>query len=120
MANKQTSANDTSNEQSISNTKDMNKILGTKPDGSIKYGYSEVGVKITNNGSLVDRPFPKTLSADTMDEIAKERTKLNYVEGETYYLSKSYTVKKDKNGNKLPEPFSVGNYRPRQHYSVVI
>ena len=120
MPNKQTSANDTSNEQSISNTRDMNKILGTKPDGSIKYGYSEVGVKITNNGSLVDRPFPKTLSADTMDEIAKERTKLNYVEGETYYLSKSYTVKKDKNGEKLPEPFSVGNYRPRQHYSVVI
>ncbi len=120
MANKQTSANDTSNEQSIANTKDTNKILGTKPDGSIKYGYSEIGVKITNNGSLVDRPFPRTLSADTMDRIAKERTKLNYVKGETYYLSKSYTVKKDKHGEKLPEPFSVGNYRPRTHYSVVI
>ena len=57
---------------------------------------------------------------EAMDEIAKERTKLQYTKGETYYLIKSYTVKKSKDGNKLPEPFSVGNYRPRQHYSVVI
>mgnify|MGYP003118541821 CR=1 FL=1 len=120
MANKQTSANVSTNEQTISNTSDMSTITGTKPDGSVKYAYSTIGIQIKNNGSLVDRPFPKTLSADTMDEIAKERTKLQYTKGETYYLIKSYTVKKSKDGTKLPEPFSVGNYRPRQHYSIVI
>ena len=120
MAHQSKTANVSTNEQTISNTRDMNTITGTTPDGELKYAYSKVGIQIKNNGSLVDRAFPKTLSADTMDAIAKERTKLNYTKGETYYLGKSYKVTKDKDGNKLSEPFSVGNYRPKQHYSVVI
>ena len=120
MANQSNKANVSTNEQTISNTRDMNTITGTDSDGNLTYAYSEIGIQIKNNGSLVDRAFPKSLSPDTMNAIAKERTKLNYTKNETYYLGKSYTVTKDKQGNKLPEPFSVGNYRPRQHYSVVI
>ena len=104
--------------QSIKNT--------TKPgdkydkNGNPIKDYSDVGVQVINNGTLIDKPMVKQISADQMETIGNERKMLQFTVGETYYLVKSYKVLKKKDGTPVEDPFAVGIYKPRMNYPTVL
>lgn len=111
------------NEQSVVNTAEVAEVPIKQADGKYKIEKTKTfftNLKITNNGKLFNKDFPTEIPYAQLVLIKQQKPKIQLDDKTmnnkgSYYINESKTkvYTKDKDGNKLAEPWKQAFYYPR-------
>lgn len=119
--------NSNTNNQSVVNTAEEQNVIS--PDGKsieTKLVYF-TNLKISNNGTLFDKPFPREITHEQLLRIQEQKPKIKLDKEtmdnkESYYLNESktkrYTADKDGVALEPKDYWKQGYYYPRKVNSL--